>query len=418
MRTLKIIVVLVSLLSLPVQYTYAQDNKSYDAMMAKMREYTWEKKEYYKAIEIGRELLERYPNNISVEQFLGNLYFYTEQDSLAVTFLEKALSKEPANTDILNSLFHLNYKMKEYETAERYLDRLTMQDADNVEYRLRRVQVNAANGKEAAALTLLKELGNEYPENEAVKYLSEQIISRQTEPVEILKNGIGIMYRQLMYSQGLKPKKLISARYIRKQGKVTLVGTGTYGKHFDHKGFLLESELYYNHTKDSYSYALLNWSDKKELFPEFNAGYTYFRNVGKGWVPGLGMRYTHSDGSNVYTAVADLSTYWGRNLTAVRFYGIFDDHNFYQAYNFTQRYNFTSYNYLQFMYTLGTSPDDKTRLVGSNLDFKAHSFSLFGNVRLSKHFEARAYFNYTRQKISPTWKYSIYETGAEVIYNF
>lgn len=244
------------------------------------------------------------------------------------------------------------------------------------------------------------------------------MIVRQTAPPAILKNGIGVMYRQLMYSQGLKSKTLISGKYIRKQGKATIVGTGTYGKHFDNKGFLLESELYYNHTKDSYSYALVNWSNKKELFPEFNAGYTYFRNVGKGWVPGLGMRYTHSDGNNVYTAVADLSKYWGRNLTVVRFYGIFDDHNFYQAYSFTQRYNFTANNYLQFMYTLGTSPDDKTRLVGSNLDFKAHSFSLFGNVRLSKNFDTRAYFNYTRQKISPTWKYSIYETGVELIYNF
>lgn len=418
MKALKIVVIFAGLLLLSAQYSYAQDNNSYDALMAKMREYTWEKQEYEKAIEIGKELLERYPNNTSVEQFLGNLYFYTEQDSMAIALLEKALSKEPDNTDILNSLFHLSFKRQDYNAAERYLDRLTAQDAGNMDYRVRRVQTYSVNGKQEEALAVLNELKNEYPDNETVKYLSDQMTIRQIGPVRVLKNGIGIMYRQLMYSQGLKPKTLLSGRYIRKQGKSTIVATGTYGKHFDNEGFLVESELYYNHTKDSYSHGFINWSNKKELFPEFNSGYTYFHNVGKGWVPGLGGRYTHSDGSNVYTAVADISKYWGRNLTAVRFYGIFDDHKFYQAYNFTHRYNFTAHNYLQFMYTLGTSPDDKTRLAESNLDFKAHSFSLFGNVKLSKKIDTRAYFNYTKQKITSTWKYSIYETGVEMIYNF
>lgn len=418
MKILKLLITFICLSILPVQNAYNQENRSYEAMMDKMKEYAWEKKEYEKAIDIGKELLERFPNNTAVEQFLGNLYFYTAQDSLALVFLEKALLKEPDNTDILNSLFHISFKQQNYIAADRYLDRLLGQDEENVEYLIRRAQVYSATGKNKEALTLLNELKKLHPDNEAIKYLLENSRMGQSIPPVILKNSVGVMYRQLMYSGGLDPKKLISGRYVRKQNKATIVATGTYGKHYENEGILLETELYYNHSPKAYSYSLVNWSNKKELFPQLNAGYTYFRNVGKGWVPGLGGRYTHSGSSNVYTVVADVSKYWGNNLTEVRFYGIFDDHKFYRAYNFTHRYNFTTQNYLQFMYTLGTSPDDKTRLVESNLDFMAHSFSLFGNMRLSRHFDARAYFNLTRQKVSPTWKYSIYEIGMELIFNF
>lgn len=414
---MKLLILIIAFLSFTVQ-SYTQENESFDSLMAKMKEYTWEKKEYDKAIEIGKGLLERYPNNTSLEQFMGNLYFYTNQDSLATIYLEKALTKEPDNMDVVNSLFHLMFKQKNYDEAEKYAEQLTQFDSTNLDYQIRKVQTYYANGKKEQALSILNELKNEYPENESVNYMSSLMEARPIIQDKVLNNSVGVMYRQLNYSQGLDPKILISGRYIRKVNKVTIVTSGTYGKHFENKGVLLESELYYNHNKNAYSHALLNWSNKKELFPEFNTGYTYFRNVGKGWVPGAGFRYTYTSNSHVYTALVDISKYWGRNLSQARIYGIFDDSNFYQAYSFTHRLFLSSHNYVQLMYTLGTSPDDKTRLVGANLDFKAHNISVFGNVKLSKHFDARGYFNYTKQKISTTSKYSIYEFGLEVLYSF
>lgn len=415
---MKLLTMIIGFLSLTVYSSYAQEHDSYDNLMAKMKEYTWEKKEFDKAIEIGKELLERYPNNTSVEQFMGNLYFYTNQDSLAMEYLEKALTKEPDNMDIVNSLYHLMFKQKDYDAAEMYVDRLIQFDSTNTEYRIREVQTFYANGKKDEALSLLGELKKEYPDNESIKYLSTQMEARPIIPERIWKNSVGLMYRQLSYSQGIDPKIMISGRYIRKVNKATVIATGTYGKHFEHRGVLLESELYYNHSKNAYSNALLNWSDKKELFSQFNAGYNYFHSIGKGWVPGAGLRYTYSDNDHTYTALVDVSKYWGKNMSEVRIYGIFNDSKFYQAYSFSHRYFITAHTYVQLMYTLGTSPDDKTRLVEANLDFKAHNVSVFGNVKLSKHFDAIGYFNYTKQRISPTWKYSIYEFGIELLYNF
>lgn len=415
---MRILTIVIGFLSFTVTFSSAQEHDSYDNLMKKMREYTWEKKEYDKAIKIGKELLERYPNNTSLEQFMGNLYFYTNQDSLATAFLEKALAKEPGNMDIANSLYHLKFKQKNYDAAERYVDRLIQSDSTNTDYQIRKVQTYYANGKKEEALSLLGKLNNEYPNNESIKYLSTQMNNKSFIEEVILKNSVGLMYRQLSYSSGIDPKIMISGRYIRKANKATIVATGTYGEQFENKGVLLESELYYNHNKNAYSNALLSWSNKKELFSVFNAGYTYFHNVGKGWVPGAGLRYVYSDNNHTYTALIDVSKYWGKNLSQVRVYGIFDENKFYQAYSFSHRYFFSSQNYVQLMYTLGTSPDDKTRLVEANLDFKAHTLSVFGNVKLSRHFDARGYLNYTKQKISPTINYSIYEFGMELLYNF
>lgn len=418
LKRMSLRIVIVTFVSLLTQISFAQEQESFESLMAKMRDFAWEKQDYSKAIEIGEELLKRYPNNTAVEQFIGNLYFYTEQDSLASFYLENALLKDPGNMDIVNSLYHLKYKQGDYERAARLADRLIASDSSNVDYQVRKVQTYSAIGRKDEALSTLDMLEREYPENGSIKYLSEKLRIVPVIPPRILKNGIGVMYRQLNYSQGLDPKMLMSGRYIRKAGKATIVASGTYGKHYDNKGVLLESEMYYNHDKESYSHTLINWSNRKELFAQFNTGFSYFRHFGKGWVPGLGARYTYSNESHVYTALLDLSKYWGSNLTQARVYGIFDDGNFYQAYSFTHRYIFSSYNFLQLMYTLGTSPDDKTRLVESNLDFKAHSVSLFGNVRLFKNIDTRGYFTYTKQKISPTSNYSIYEFGLELIYNF
>lgn len=415
---MKILLTIITFLSLIVNSSYAQEDDSYNSLMAKIKEYTWETKEYEKAIEICKVLLKRYPNNTVLEQFIGNLYFYTSQDSLATVYLEKAYLKEPDNMDIANSLYHLSYKHKHFDEAEKYVNRLIQFDSTNVDYRIRKVQTYYANGKKEEAKSLLNELKKEYPDNESIKYLSTQIESGQIIEAKIFNNSVGVMYRQLNYSHVSDPKILISGRYIRKIDKATLVATGTYGRHFEYKGILLESELYFNHNKNAYSQAFINWSNKKELFPEFSTGYTYFHNVGKGWVPGAGVRYNYSDNDHTYTAVADVSKYWGRNLTQIRVYGIFDENKFYQAYLFSHRIYLSTYNYVQLMYALGTSPDDKTRLVEANHDFKAHNLSVFGNVRLSKHFNSRGYFNYTKQKITSTRKYSIYEFGLELLYNF
>lgn len=415
---MKLLVFFIGFLLFTTHLTYAQEHHSYDSLMNKMKEYTWEKKEYDKAIEIGKELLERYPNNTALEQFMGNLYFYTGQDSLASAFLERVITREPDNLDVANTLFSLKYKQKDYVAAETYVNRLIQFDSTNLEYRIRKVQVSNANGRKEEALSLLSKLKEEYPENESIQYLSDQMQTSQSVPDVVLKNSVGVMYRQLNYSRGLDPKILITGRYIRKEAKATVVAAGTYGQHFENKGVLLESELYYNHNKNAYSYALLNWSNKKELFSQLSAGYTYFRNVGKGWVPGAGFRYNYSDSDHTYTAVIDVSKYWGRNMTQFRLYGIFDDGNFYQAYLFSHRFFLSAHNYVQFLYALGTSPDDKARIVEANHDFKAHNLSIFGNVRLSKHFDTRGYFNYTQQKITSSWKYSIYEFGVELLYNF
>jgi YaiO family outer membrane protein len=128
-------------------------------------------------------------------------------------------------------------------------------------------------------------------------------------------------------------------------------------------GLMGEAELYYNHTPRMYSYGLLNYSNGI-VFPQFRAAYSLFRTFNHNIEGELGARYLKADSVNSISGVASIAKTWNEFWVNFRAYFISDSPKFYTSFNLTSRYYMNhNQDYIMFVAGLGTSPDDRSRLV-------------------------------------------------------
>ena len=158
-----------------------------------------------------------------------------------------------------------------------------------------------------------------------------------------------------------------------------------------------------------------------DVLPQWRAGYSLFKNLGKNWEGELGARYLYAGGENVWSGVWSASKTWKKNWTNFRGYIINDAGEWYHAYTLTSRFFLKKPNeYVSFIGGLGTSPDDRSRnfQINSLLGFLAHS----AGMGIQKTIKTNTIVNltgvWTNQRIAEKQSYNQYDITFTLLQMF
>jgi YaiO family outer membrane protein len=177
------------------------------------------------------------------------------------------------------------------------------------------------------------------------------------------KNQFGLFFLNSSYDYSSNHYKIATVEYRH------FIPKGSYAFYLDYAarqegtGLQGEGELYYKHGSKMYSYALVTYSNGK-VFPRWRVAYSLFKSFPLDIEGELGARYLNSDSTHSLSGVASVSKTWDDFWMNLRAYFIREPAHFYTSYNYTLRfYTNPRKDYLSLVAALGTSPDDKSRLI-------------------------------------------------------
>jgi YaiO family outer membrane protein len=173
--------------------------------------------------------------------------------------------------------------------------------------------------------------------------------------------------------------------------------------------------MYYTHNTKLYSYGMVAYSNKT-VFPQLRAAYSIFKTFKKDFEVELGGRYLNLDSISSISGVVSVAKPFGDFWVNLRGFVISESAKNYTAFNLTTRYYMNRrQDYLQVVAGLGTSPDDRSRLVNFPNLAGLLTHSIGAGYQKVFHYRTTLglYGTWINQKISDTGfqnQYDIYVT--------
>lgn len=445
---------------------------SSDKLLQLALQETNEHRNYNKAIALCKKGLAQSPGYTDIRLLLGKLYMLTGRPAAARSEWQGVLKKEPANIDALHYLVNLEYSQhhiketmdhintalrispedkvlllkkygilqesKQWEEQAKLLalmhfyfpdDKKTPQQHDA---RLYVINLEAGKGNYQQSIaycdSALAQLGHDsllvQKRNALWQEVNEKAIAHTPADTPATEkkyhNQAGVIHLQSIYGNGNRPASITSLQYLRYHDRGSVTGRVNYADRASGNGLQLEAETYYDHNPRYYSYGLLGWSDAA-VFPKFRAGYSLFRNFKKGWEGELGARYLRADSVNTWSAVWSAGKYWGNNWTNLRGYVITEQNKWYQAYTLTHRmYLHDDKEFIAFLLSLGTTPDDRSRNFQFNrfVSFISKSAGIGYQKIFGSRTTASIYGNWINQRTGNKKYYNQYDIYLTLLYKF
>lgn len=241
------------------------------------------------------------------------------------------------------------------------------------------------------------------------------------EVTDSLRNQVSLIRLQTFFDNRNSTNSVTSFEYSRRMAdKSTLIGRVNYADRDVVNGYQFEAETYLNHGQKYYSFAGVGVSSNK-VFPSFKGAYSLNRNFNKGWEGELGYRYLRVDRMDINTGIVGIGKYVGNSWLNLKGYLINDAGSWQQSYRFTSRFYMNDQlDYLTFIASTGTSPDDRSR-VFENLDFGSFlssSLALGYKKTFKNAFGVSLTGAWTNQKISDSAYINQYDVFFTVLKNF
>lgn len=235
------------------------------------------------------------------------------------------------------------------------------------------------------------------------------------------KNQLSVIRLQTFFGNRNIQTSVTSLEYSRRMAdKSILIGRVNYADRDVVNGYQFEAETYLNHGRKYYSFAGIGVSSNK-VFPSFKGAYSLNRNFNKGWEGELGYRYLRVDEMDINTGIVGIGKYVGNTWLNLKGYLINDAGSWQQSYRFTSRFYMNDQlDYLTFIASTGTSPDDRSR-VFENLDFGSFlstSFALGYKKTFKNAFGVSLVGAWTNQKISDSDYLNQYDLYLTVLKKF
>jgi len=321
-------------------------------------------KRYDEAGLITQSLMQRYPfsakyRNAYTEGLLaaGNAYQRDNQPDSALQAFRQVLQLNPRDSlALLYSINILNGR-QQYDSALLYASQGIRYYPGNVAFLQKR------------AVTL--ENQQNYPQ--AVQ-TADSVVQLQGSAANIdyadflrsktLKNQFGMFFLHSSYDYSDNKYNIATLEYRHFFKRGSYAARLNYAGRQQGTGLMGEAELYYTHSKQLYSYALASYSNQL-VFPKVRLAYSIFKTFKHDIEAELGARYLQqADSGSVISGVASLAKTWKEFYVNLRAYFISDSPDFYTSFNLTTRYYMNrGQDYISFIAGLGTSPDDRSRLI-------------------------------------------------------
>ncbi|GAA3925568.1 tetratricopeptide repeat protein [Chitinophaga oryziterrae] len=339
---------------------YYPDNK--DLLLKKASVLT-EMKRYDEANAITYQLMQRYPFTVKyrtayTEGLLasGNAAMKNNSPDSALTTFKKILAINRKDSMALLYTINTLHTKKEYDSALLYANQgLRYYPTDEIFLQKRATTLELLKMYGPAAVTADSiVLVHNTPANvDYADYLHSKVMKDQF--------GMYYLHSSYDYTDGKYNIATLEYRHFIKRG--SYAARLNYAGRAQGTGLQGEAELYYIHNPKLYSYALATYSNEV-AFAKMRLAYSIFKTFKHNIEGELGIRYLNADSSTSISGVASIAKTWKDFWVNFRAYYISQSPKSYTSFNLTTRYYMNrQQDYLSFTAGLGTSPDDRSRLI-------------------------------------------------------
>ncbi|WP_044218386.1 tetratricopeptide repeat protein [Chitinophaga pinensis] len=341
--------------------------------------------------------LQYYPDNkellLKKAGILTDMQRYTEANAISYQLMQRypfTIKYRTAYTDGLiaeGNTYQRNNAPDSALALYRQVLNINRKDSLALQY-----SINLLNGKQSydSALAYANQGIRYYPNNES--FIQKRAVTLENKKmyaegalaadsvVKLNGNPVNVDYADYLHSKTMKNQFgmfFLHSSYDYQDTKYNIATLeyrhffkrGSYAARLNYAGrqqgtgLQGEAELYYTHNPELYSYALATYSNEV-VFPRTRLAYSIFKTFKHDIEGELGIRYLNADSSNSISGVASIAKTWKDFWVNFRAYFISDSPEFYTSYNLTTRYYMNrQQDYISFTAGLGTSPDDRSRLI-------------------------------------------------------
>jgi YaiO family outer membrane protein len=339
---------------------YYPDNK--DLLLKKAGVLT-EMKQYDAANTITYQLMKRYPFTVKyrtayTDGLIASALAHQRNNipDSALSMFRQVLSVNRKDSLALLYSINLLNARQEYDSALVYANQGIRYYPGNESF-IRRRAVILENKKMYAEAALAADSVVHLNGNPLNVDYADYLHSKTT------KNQFGMYFLHSSYDYQDTKYNIATLEYRHFFRKGSYAARLNYAGREQGTGLQGEAELYYTHHPKLYSYALATYSNEV-VFPRMRLAYSLFKTFNHDIEGEAGIRYLNADSSHSVSGVASIAKTWKDFWVNFRAYFISDSPEFYTSYNLTARYYMNrQQDYISFNAGLGTSPDDRSRLI-------------------------------------------------------
>ncbi|MBO9729973.1 MAG: tetratricopeptide repeat protein [Chitinophaga sp.] len=319
--------------------------------------------DYAAAAAITADLMARYPYTLKYKAayinsltYAGTEYQRRQQPDSALAMFNRVLALNPKDSMVLLYSINALNGQQRYDSALAYTAQGLTYYPNNEAFLMKRV-VTLENKKDFTAAALAADsLVKLQPT--AVNTDYRDYLQSKT-----LKNQFGLYYLNSSYDYSDNKYNIATIEYRRFIKRGSYAFQLNYAGRQTGNGLQGLAEMYYTHNPKLYSYGMVAYSNKT-VFPQLRAAYSIFKTFGKDFEVELGGRYLNLDSVSSVSGVVSVAKPFGDFWVNLRGFVISESSKNYTAFNLTTRYYMNRrQDYLQVVAGLGTSPDDRSRLV-------------------------------------------------------
>ncbi|ASZ12542.1 tetratricopeptide repeat protein [Chitinophaga pendula] len=318
---------------------------------------------YDESAAISAALMNKYPYTLKYKQAYitslmsqGQSFQRNQQPDSALEVFSKVLTLN--NKDSLALLYSINILngRQQYDSALIYISQGIKYYPGNETFLLKRA-ITLENKKDyvTAALTADSVV--------TLQHTAANADYRDYLQSKTLKNQFGLYFLNSSYDYNSDKYNIATVEYRRFMKRGSYAFQLNYAGRKTGNGLQGLAELYYTHNSKLYSYGMVAYSNNL-VFPQLRAAYSIFKTFGKEFEVELGGRYLNLDSTSNFSGVLSVAKPFGDFWVNLRGFAISEASDFYTAFNLTTRYYMNRrQDYLQLIAGLGTSPDDRSRLI-------------------------------------------------------
>ena len=365
-------------------------------------------KDYDKAINTCKQILERYPNYNDVRTYLGTIYSWNNRYDEARAEFKSVLDRDADDRDATIAAINNELWSDNYETALKITNDWLAKKNNDIDVIFVKIKILEHFEKYKEAI------------DETIKILTiesdnkKAIIKKKDLKLQNAKNSIGLTYNVDAYKDNT-PHHLFYADYSRKTPLGSVIGRVNYAERFGNKGYQFEADAYPRYFKNTYGYVNFGYSEAAGLFPKYRYGFDVYHNFPKALEASLGIRYLIFSSSEVAIYTGHFGKYLGNYWLSLRpfitpgntgtsFSGIFQ----------IRRYFSSSKDYMGLSFGLGSSPDDKRKYFDTVSNLASNKIKLEYNKPFATFWIFNINAAYENEEYFPSKFRDIYSVGIGI----
>lgn len=348
------VIVLLTLVSTISTTVVAQDSTTADGLFTMARNEAFDNNNYNEAIRLSHKALTKNPAYTDITIFLGRLYTWNKQIDSGRYYFSKALAQRSDIEDAYVAYADLEYWEKNYDQSLEIVNKGLQNNSSSNELLLRKAKILYATKEYKTAAAITDTLIQKDGKNTDVRTLANLIKDH------VSNNKVGIRYDYASFDKQFPdPWHFASLDYTRQTKSGAYTARVNYANRFKQHGIQYELEAYPIISKTFYTYLNIGYADKAGILPKWKGGASLYANLPKAFEAAVGIRFLYFTSNNlIYTL--HLAKYYKNFLFGAQTYLAPVNANISQTYSFLARYYYGDIDdYIGINIGAGISPDNR-----------------------------------------------------------